>query len=235
MEPLAVQLFSEAGSWIPISLFAVISGVSSDVSLWAALLSNHTLSASRDPKVGPWRSSRRRAILAALATLLFVLVGQVPAAEAFSTSLATGYPGTVYVPKVIGNGNNFTVTNQARTITESTRYAGSWQYVCATHRLLAFTPATYVSPAYWTIVQQRKACGYISPSATSIRDAGALFSGLSPYKAYYTDVTVTWQSSGGALLGRLRVNHNQQSDYTCYGPCRTLTTSDGVGTVWFNF
>jgi ABC-2 type transport system permease protein len=36
--PLTVQLFSEAGSWIPSSLFAVISGVSPDVSVWAALL-----------------------------------------------------------------------------------------------------------------------------------------------------------------------------------------------------
>lgn len=36
--PLAVQLFPDAASWIPPSLFAVISGVSPDVSLWAALL-----------------------------------------------------------------------------------------------------------------------------------------------------------------------------------------------------
>jgi hypothetical protein len=36
--PLVVQLFSDTGSWIPPSLFAVISGVSPDVSLWAALL-----------------------------------------------------------------------------------------------------------------------------------------------------------------------------------------------------
>jgi ABC-2 type transport system permease protein len=36
--PLAAQLFSEAASWIPTSLFAVISGVSPDVSVWAALL-----------------------------------------------------------------------------------------------------------------------------------------------------------------------------------------------------
>jgi ABC-2 type transport system permease protein len=36
--PLAVQLFSEAGSWIPTALFAVISGVSPVLSPWAALL-----------------------------------------------------------------------------------------------------------------------------------------------------------------------------------------------------
>ena len=36
--PLTVQLFTDAGSWIPPSLFAVISGVSPNVSLWAALL-----------------------------------------------------------------------------------------------------------------------------------------------------------------------------------------------------
>jgi hypothetical protein len=40
--PLAVQLFSDVGSWIPPSLFAVISGVSpaigSAVSVWAAVL-----------------------------------------------------------------------------------------------------------------------------------------------------------------------------------------------------
>jgi ABC-2 type transport system permease protein len=36
--PLLVQLFSDAGTWIPPTLFAVISGVSTDVSLWAALL-----------------------------------------------------------------------------------------------------------------------------------------------------------------------------------------------------
>ena len=36
--PLVVQLFSDVGSWIPTSLFAVLSGVSPDVSLWAALL-----------------------------------------------------------------------------------------------------------------------------------------------------------------------------------------------------
>jgi ABC-type transport system involved in multi-copper enzyme maturation permease subunit len=36
--PLVVQLFSDTGSWIPPSLFAAISGVSPDVSLWAALL-----------------------------------------------------------------------------------------------------------------------------------------------------------------------------------------------------
>jgi hypothetical protein len=36
--PLAVQLISDTGSWIPPALFAVISGVSTAVSLWAALL-----------------------------------------------------------------------------------------------------------------------------------------------------------------------------------------------------
>jgi hypothetical protein len=36
--PLAVQLFNGAASWIPTNLFAVISGVSTDVSLWAALM-----------------------------------------------------------------------------------------------------------------------------------------------------------------------------------------------------
>jgi ABC-2 type transport system permease protein len=36
--PLLVQLFSDAGTWIPPTLFAVISGVSTDVSAWAALL-----------------------------------------------------------------------------------------------------------------------------------------------------------------------------------------------------
>ena len=37
--PLAVQLISDTASWIPPALFAVISGVSTEVSLWAALLS----------------------------------------------------------------------------------------------------------------------------------------------------------------------------------------------------
>jgi len=36
--PLAVQLVNDAGSWIPTTLFAVISGVSTDVSMWAALM-----------------------------------------------------------------------------------------------------------------------------------------------------------------------------------------------------
>jgi ABC-2 type transport system permease protein len=36
--PLAVQLISDTGSWIPPTLFADISGVSGDVSVWAALL-----------------------------------------------------------------------------------------------------------------------------------------------------------------------------------------------------
>ena len=36
--PLAVQLVNDAVSWIPTTLFAVISGVSTDVSLWAALM-----------------------------------------------------------------------------------------------------------------------------------------------------------------------------------------------------
>jgi hypothetical protein len=35
--PLAVQLINDAASWIPTTLFAVISGVSTEVSLWAAL------------------------------------------------------------------------------------------------------------------------------------------------------------------------------------------------------
>jgi len=35
--PLAVQMFSDAASWIPPALNAVISGVSTDLSLWAAL------------------------------------------------------------------------------------------------------------------------------------------------------------------------------------------------------
>jgi ABC-2 type transport system permease protein len=38
LPPLAVQLLSDAASWIPPTLFAVISGVSSEISLWAALL-----------------------------------------------------------------------------------------------------------------------------------------------------------------------------------------------------
>jgi ABC-type transport system involved in multi-copper enzyme maturation permease subunit len=36
--PLAVQLLSDAASWIPPTLFAVISGVSTEVGLWAALM-----------------------------------------------------------------------------------------------------------------------------------------------------------------------------------------------------
>jgi hypothetical protein len=36
--PLAAQLVSGAGSWIPTTLFAVISGVSTDVTLWAAVM-----------------------------------------------------------------------------------------------------------------------------------------------------------------------------------------------------
>jgi ABC-2 type transport system permease protein len=36
--PLVVQMVSDAASWIPPTLFAVISGVSTEVSLWAALL-----------------------------------------------------------------------------------------------------------------------------------------------------------------------------------------------------
>jgi ABC-2 type transport system permease protein len=36
--PLAVQLVNDGGSWIPTALFGVISGVSTDVSLWAALI-----------------------------------------------------------------------------------------------------------------------------------------------------------------------------------------------------
>ena len=36
--PLVVQLVSDAASWIPTSLFAVLSGVNTDVSVWAALL-----------------------------------------------------------------------------------------------------------------------------------------------------------------------------------------------------
>jgi ABC-2 type transport system permease protein len=38
--PLAVQLFTDAASWIPPTLFAVISGVSNEVSLWSALLAS---------------------------------------------------------------------------------------------------------------------------------------------------------------------------------------------------
>jgi hypothetical protein len=38
LPPLAVQLFTDAASWIPPTLFSVISGVSTEVSLWAALL-----------------------------------------------------------------------------------------------------------------------------------------------------------------------------------------------------
>jgi ABC-2 type transport system permease protein len=37
LPPLAVQLLTDAASWIPPTLFSVISGVSTDVSLWAAL------------------------------------------------------------------------------------------------------------------------------------------------------------------------------------------------------
>ncbi len=36
--PLAVLLVSDAASWIPPTLFAVISGVSTEVGLWAALM-----------------------------------------------------------------------------------------------------------------------------------------------------------------------------------------------------
>jgi hypothetical protein len=36
--PLAAQLLTDAGSWIPPTLFAVISGVSTEISLWAAIL-----------------------------------------------------------------------------------------------------------------------------------------------------------------------------------------------------
>jgi ABC-type transport system involved in multi-copper enzyme maturation permease subunit len=38
LPPLAVQLVSAAASWIPPTLFAVISGVSPEISLWAALM-----------------------------------------------------------------------------------------------------------------------------------------------------------------------------------------------------
>ncbi len=37
LPPLAVQLFNDVASWIPPALFAVISGVSTEVGLWSAL------------------------------------------------------------------------------------------------------------------------------------------------------------------------------------------------------
>jgi hypothetical protein len=36
--PLVVQLFTDAASWIPTTLFAVIAGVGDEVNLWAALM-----------------------------------------------------------------------------------------------------------------------------------------------------------------------------------------------------
>jgi ABC-2 type transport system permease protein len=36
--PLAVQLFADAVSWIPTTLFSVVSGVTAEVSVWAALI-----------------------------------------------------------------------------------------------------------------------------------------------------------------------------------------------------
>jgi ABC-type transport system involved in multi-copper enzyme maturation permease subunit len=36
--PLAAQVFSGAGSWIPPTLFGVLAGVGTDVSVWAALV-----------------------------------------------------------------------------------------------------------------------------------------------------------------------------------------------------
>ncbi len=38
MPPLTAQLLSDAGAWVPTNLFAVISGASTDIALWAALL-----------------------------------------------------------------------------------------------------------------------------------------------------------------------------------------------------
>jgi hypothetical protein len=196
-------------------------------------MSIHTISPARGLLVTALRRSRR-VILLLIASAVFI-GGGVSAAQAFTTSSVAGYPGVVPVPTVIANGNDLSITNQPRVISESARYANSSQYVCATHRLWAFNSATYVSPAAWKVIQQRKNCGWISPSATGFADAGAFFSGLTIYKAYSTDVWVTWQSSNGALLGRMLVNHDSQSDYTCYGHCRTLITADGVGSVMFDF
>lgn len=175
-----------------------------------------------------------RLIVCSLAALLIANAGAATA-QAFTTEAATGAPGTVYVPSVIANSNNFTITNQARTITESPRYRGSWQWVCVTHRLWQWIPGTAPSIApSWKVIKNRHACAWIDPASDRIRDGGALFTGLGVYAYYHSDVTVTWQARSGALLGRIRVNYSTQSDYSCYGPCYT-TSRDGVALAYFSF
>lgn len=49
LPPLVVQLFADAASSIPPALFAVISGITTEVSLWVALLAIAAWAGSRPP------------------------------------------------------------------------------------------------------------------------------------------------------------------------------------------
>jgi ABC-2 type transport system permease protein len=59
--PLVVQLFNDAVSWIPTTLFAVISGVSTEVNLWAALMA--ILAWALVPAVAGLVAVRRRDVI----------------------------------------------------------------------------------------------------------------------------------------------------------------------------
>jgi len=157
-------------------------------------------------------------------------------AQAYTTALAKGSYGSVEVPRVAADGRGLTVTNWARTIGESPDYRNSAQRVCVTHRLWEWIPDTPPSiPPSWKVILKTTQCGWISAEQDAIQDWGAVFSGLSIYDYYYTDLTVTWKDRpGGTLLGRLQIRHTDQSDYQCSGPCHT-SVREGIAVVWFDF
>jgi hypothetical protein len=162
----------------------------------------------------------------------------VTTAQAYVVHKSGSYPVTATVPKVVVTGNLSTCdptgdctidlnkayfTDGARTAYENSTYASSWQWVCFTHRLWQWTPTAFANgiiyPGHWTLAQKtNRACGWISPSGTSLSNAKFTFPILNTgggLENFATDVIITWQLPSGYLLGKKVYDYVDQADYVC--------------------
>ncbi len=181
------------------------------------------------------RKKRAKRLLLVLSVLGCALAATASPAVAVTVHPSGPYPGTATRPQTwLFDGSDpfdyaYYVQPNARTVYESPRYPGSWQWVCVQHRMWNYTPASYsggiVYPAKWSIDSRTPwECKWISPAASSVNFPFRQFKvDLLPVDLYAQDTQVTWALQNGTSLGKKIYDYNRQTDYS---------VRDGLWLTW---
>jgi hypothetical protein len=172
------------------------------------------------------RSLALRTVLTAGSLSSILAVNAAPVAA--YTGYASGYPGAVGTPRIVGSYVDYgtgKVTFPGRIATESARYFAYNQYVCVTSNVVY---ASAFESTSWQPYNSFRVCRWIPAAASSVVVPGVSFDVMTHGIFIFSgNVVVTWQLANGALVGKRVLDYNAVGDYACYG-C-TIASSYSLG------